>query len=304
MTPSRTRPENRTGHTVNGVLPASGENRSAHHSESPPPSVHDAERLMSRRLLARLIDLAVCIALIHGVWYLLWIYLRWLDSQFVDWERLSVVFAAIFFSLLIVWLCLTLPMVYDILCIAVWGETVGKHTTGIKVVRHDNGRRLGLFRVIGRGLLPWLVGVPVFVAISVTAIISRIEIAQLMPIDRFDEVFEEVVYLFFYGAFHISFANDSGSMWQALPYQLLAVLCYMVPPLVGYLPVLWSRSGRAWYDCMTGAIVVKACEASDHPASPSWLMFRLLLVGPISLVVSLVVSLVLSQGAWFLVGII
>ena len=253
--------------------------------ESPPSSVHDAERLTSRKLLAKLIDLAVCLATIHAAWYLLWSYYRSIDRPVTDWKELNVLFMAYFSFSLLVWVCLTLPLIYDILCIVSWGKTLGKHSVGIKVVRHDTGRRLGLCRAIGRGLLPWAVGVPVFVAILITVLISRGEIRKIIP---------------FYEALGFEFWNGTVSVWHAYPYQLVVMLCLMVPPLVGYLPVLWSRRGRAWYDRMAGATVVKACEASNHPASPSWLIFRLLLVGPISLVLSLVVGQVLAQVVWLL----
>ena len=289
-------------------------------------SAHDAERLTSRRLLAKLIDLAVCLALVHVVWYPCWSYVIRSDSS-EGLDGLAALVLILFASLFLVILCLIVPIIYDVMCIAGWGRTLGKHIAGIEVVRHDSGRRLGLFRVMGRGLLPGLVGVSVFVAIWVTAPMFRVEVRQLMPIDRFDEVLEEAVdrSIEFLG---IAF-SDTASMWHAFPQRLVVMLSLMVLPLVGYMPVLWSRSGRAWYDRMIGAMVVKARQTSDHPASPRGgdvvsesssaangdrsvhddespagsghgLMSRLLLAG----FMSLVVCLLLVEGVWFLIRLI
>jgi uncharacterized RDD family membrane protein YckC len=94
-----------------------------------------------RRAVARLTDFAVGIATFFG----LILVFQMSPGSPVDGTGAFLVASSVTFILY---------LLYEVGCVAVWGQTLGKWLTGLAVVRHSDGGKPGLVRAFLRNLVP------------------------------------------------------------------------------------------------------------------------------------------------------
>ena len=111
------------------------------------------------RLGARIIDIVIMVVVSLILFFVLRAQTFGLSGDSTDEEAAA--FVGGFFVTLLVFAAV--GVLYEVIMIALKGQTLGKMATSIKVVRADNGQLPGWGKAIGRWIIPTVLGVIPFV---------------------------------------------------------------------------------------------------------------------------------------------